>query len=405
MSFSCRSCGSKNIREILDLGEQPWGNDFIKIKKNEVSQKYPLKFVICENCRMSQINYTVPKEIMFRNHSYMSGNTKTLSLHFSNISDQILEKFPIKENSYILDIGGNDGTFLENFKKKNIKVLNVDSGVQQSILSNKKGIECINDYFNEEFALKILEEKGQASIIHGSGIFFHLEELSSAFKGIKKLLKEEGVLVAEFIDLKSMLENLTFDQIYHEHLLYYSLNTLNHMLDVYDLEIFDAQLYSIHGGSCVAYIKHKESKFEQTINYKLLVQEEINYGILKYEPYENFAKQVLAFKFEILKLLKNLKSQGKTIYALGAPVKGSTMINYLKLEIDLLDCAVEINPYKFDTYYPGTKIPVVNQETVKDPDYYFMLSWNFQDEIISKMSTFVKRGGKFIIPFPNIKII
>jgi 2-polyprenyl-3-methyl-5-hydroxy-6-metoxy-1,4-benzoquinol methylase len=405
MNFYCRSCGSKNIREILDLGEQPWGNDFIKIKKNEVSQKYPLKFVICENCKMSQINYTVPKEKMFRSHSYMSGTTKTLSLHFSNISDQILEKFPIKENSYILDIGGNDGTFLENFKKKNIKVLNVDSGVQQSILSNKKGIECINDYFNEELALKILEEKGQASIIHGSGIFFHLEELSSAFKGIKKLLKEEGVLVAEFIDLKSMLENLAFDQIYHEHLLYYSLNTLNHMLDVYDLEIFDAQLYSIHGGSCVAYIKHKESKFGQTNNYKLLVQEEINYGILKYEPYENFAEQVLAFKFEILELLKNLKSQRKTIYALGAPVKGSTMINYLKLERDLLDCAVEINPYKFDTYYPGTKIPVVSQEIVKDPDYYFMLSWNFQDEIISKMSTFTKNGGKFIIPFPNIKII
>jgi len=405
MNFVCRSCGSKNIREILDLGDQPWGNDFIKIEKNETNQKYPLKFVICESCKMSQINYTIPKERMFKNHSYMSGTTKTLGLHFSNISDQILEKFPLKENAYVLDIGGNDGTFLENFKKKNIKVLNVDSGVQQSILSNKKGIECINDYFNEELASKILKERGQASIIHGSGIFFHLEELSSAFKGIKKLLKKDGVLVAEFIDLKSMMQNVAFDQIYHEHLLYYSLNTLNHMLITYDLEIFDAQLYNIHGGSCVAYIKHKESKFEQTSNCKYLMQEEINYGILKYEPYENFAKKVQSFKIEILNLLKKLKSQGKTICALGAPVKGSTMINYLKLERDLLDCAVEINPYKFDTFYPGTKIPVVDQSKILDPNYYFILSWNFQEEIISKMSKFIDGGGKFITPFPKIKVI
>jgi 2-polyprenyl-3-methyl-5-hydroxy-6-metoxy-1,4-benzoquinol methylase len=405
MNFCCRVCQSTNIRQILDLGDQPWGNDFLKIEKNLVNQRYPLIFVICEICKISQINYTIPKEKMFKNHSYMSGTTKTLSLHFSNISEQILKKFPLKENEYVLDIGGNDGTFLENFKKKNIRVLNVDSGIQQSILSNQKGIECINDYFNEKLASKILVEKGQASIIHGSNIFFHLEELSSAFKGVKKLLKKDGVIIAEFIDLKSMMEKLAFDQIYHEHLLYYSLTTFNNMLKAYDLEIFDAQLYSIHGGSYVTFIKHKEFKFKHTPNLKLLLQEEINYGILRYEPYENFAKQVLAFKFEILELLKNLKSQGKTIYALGAPVKGSTMINYLKLERDLLDCAVEINPYKFETYYPGTKIPVVNQETVRDPDYYFMLSWNFQDEIISKMSTFVKRGGKFIIPFPNIKIV
>jgi hypothetical protein len=135
------------------------------------------------------------------------------------------------------------------------------------------------------------------------------------------------------------------------------------------------------------------------------MQEEINYGILRYEPYENFAKKVKSFKNEILKLFNKLKSQKKTIYALGAPVKGSTMINYLMLDENYIDCAVEINPFKFNTYYPGTRIPVVNQEEIKEPDYYFMLSWNFQNEIISKMSSYVKRGGKFIIPFPNIQII
>jgi len=405
MIFSCRNCDSNKIREILDLGNQPWGNDFIKIKKNETNKTYPLTFVICENCKMSQINYTVPKEEMFSHHSYMSGTTKTLKSHFSQISMQILKKFFPDQKSYILDIGGNDGSFLENFQNKNIKVLNVDSGIQQSLISNQKGIECINEYFNEDIATAILKKNGQASVIHGSGIFFHLEELSSAFKGIKKLLKKDGVLVAEFIDLQSMMKNIAFDQIYHEHLLYYSLNTFNNLLKNYDLEIFDADLFKIHGGSCVAFIKHKGSNFEKTEKYKKILQDEIDYGILDYPVYEQFANNVKSFKFKILELFSNLKSKGKTIYAQEPPVKGSTMINYLKLDKSYIDCAVEINPYKFDTYYPGTKIPVVSQETVKDPDYYFMLSWNFQDEIISKMSSFTKNGGKFIIPFPNIKII
>ena len=202
-----------------------------------------------------------------------------------------------------------------------------------------------------------------------------------------------------------MIKNIAFDQIYHEHLLYYSLNTFNSLLKNYDLEIFDADLFKIHGGSCVAYIKHKGSNFEKTEKYKKILQDEIDYGILDYPVYERFANKVKNFKVEILELFSTLKSKGKKIYALGAPVKGSTMINYLKLDKNYIDCAVEINPYKFDTYYPGTKIPVVSQEIVKDPDYYFMLSWNFQDEIISKMTSFTKNGGKFIMPFPNIKII
>lgn len=405
MSFKCRSCGSVKIVDILDLSDQPWGNDFINIKENRISDKYPLNFVICSECMMSQINYTVPKEKMFVDHSYMSGTTRTLSKHFSKISENILNKIDLKNDEYVLDIGGNDGTFLRNFLEKKIKVLNVDSGKQQAEISKKNGVECINDFFNEKLASSIKKKHGSASVIHGSGIFFHLEELNSVFKGVKNLLKSDGIIVAEFINLMPMMKNLAFDQIYHEHLLYYSINTLQGLLKKYDLEIIDAEKFDIHGGSCVAYIQHVESnspKSDRLIEY---IKEEVEFGIYDLKTYKEFAINTINLKKELLELLKKLKKDGKKVFGLGAPVKGSTIINFLNIDETLLECAVEINPYKFNTYYPGTRIPVVDQNSVSDPDYYFMLSWNFKDEIISKMQDFKKKGGKFIVPSPSVQII
>ena len=405
MSFSCRVCGSNTINEILDLGMQPWGNDFIPISENKISQLYPLKFVICEECKTCQIDYTIPKEKMFVNHSYMSGTTKTLKKHFEVVGEKILKKIKFEKNDYILDIGGNDGTFLKFFKNKNINVLNVDSGKEQANLSNKVGIKCINNFFEEKISKEIKSNYNQAKVIHGSGIFFHLEDLKSVFKGIKKLLMKDGILVAEFIYLPSMIKNLAFDQIYHEHLLYYSLHSLQNLLDQFDLEIIDSELYEIHGGSCVAYIAHKTNNKPKTNKYLNMLENEKKEGFLDQKVYLDFSDKVHNIKNKMRRLFKDLKEKNKKIYALGAPVKGSTLLNFIELDENHLECAVEINPHKFDTFYPGTKIKVLDQSLVQDPDYYLFLSWNFQKEIISKMSSFVEKGGKFIIPFPDVKIL
>lgn len=404
MSFKCRVCQSKKLKSILNLGLQPWGNDFIQISENRRSDLYPLNFVICEDCMTSQIDYTIPKEKMFIDHSYMSGTTKTLKNHFQEVGKEILKLNKLDQNDYILDIGGNDGTFLEFFKEKNVNVLNVDSGKAQSDLSNKNGIECINNFFNEQLSNKIISKKGKAKVIHGSGIFFHLEELKSVFKGIKNLLNEDGSLVAEFIYLPSMIKNLAFDQIYHEHLLYYCLHSFQKLLDQFELEIVSAKLFDIHGGSCVAHIKHK-NKSDLDDSIKNLLKLEKEEGFLDFKVYQDFGNKVKDLKIQITDLIKNLNIQKKKIYALGAPVKGTTLLNYFELNEKNLECAVEINKHKFNTFYPGTKIPVLNQDDVKDPDYYLFLSWNFKDEIISKMSNYVDKGGKFIVPFPKIEII
>ncbi len=215
--FKCRNCGSYNIEMILDLNDQAWGNDYISIEKNIESKLYPLRFCICKDCMMAQIDHTVPKEKMFINHSYVSGTTKSLKNHFVNIGRSILSQTSLGRDDYILDLGGNDGTFLEFFKDNECNVLNVDSGVVQSKISNKKGIECINDFFSNRLALEIIKKQGKAKIIHGSGIFFHLEELHDFFKGVETLLSDDGILVAEFIYLPDLIKNCAYDQIYHEH--------------------------------------------------------------------------------------------------------------------------------------------------------------------------------------------
>lgn len=400
----CRCCGSSDVRLVLDLGKQAWGNDYKKIILDDECEKYPLELFFCNNCVMTQIGYTVPKTEMFLDHTYLSGTTKSLKDHFVDIGSSIMKKIKFNHGDYILDIGGNDGTFLEFFKENEIKVLNIDSGVLQATISNSKGIFCINDFFNSKIAEDILSEHGQSMVIHGSGIFFHLEELHSVFEGIKLLLEPNGILVAEYIYLPSMIKNCAYDQIYHEHLIFFSLISLQNLLDQFDLEVFDAELKSIHGGSCISYISHK-NHIPITKRCLDLTEKEYENGFHKINTYIRFKHKVEKNKQKLISIISELKRQGKSIQALGAPVKGSTIINYCKLTLNEIDCGVEINPYKCDTYFPGTKIPVYNEKDTLEPDVYLLLAWNFKDEILPKFNSFREKGGKILIPIPEPEFI
>jgi len=403
--MSCRSCHSVRLEMILDLGRQAWGNDFIPIKDRRISATYPLQLFYCHSCHMTQLGHTVDKETMFVEHAYLSGTTNSLKAHFVDVAENVLRRRPIGDQEYVLDIGGNDGTFLEHFKKNGLKVLNVDSGRLQATKSNEKGVPCLNQFFNEQAADQILKMHGPAAVIHGSGIFFHLEELHGVFKGIKKLLNQDnGLLVAEFIYLPDMIRNLAYDQIYHEHLLYYMIHSFQALLNQFGLEIYDAHLDPIHGGSCVAFITHTGLTKRTERLLELMSQEEQE-GFLQIDVYKEFAGKVDRSRERLVELIRSLHAAGKKIYALGAPVKGSTMINYCHLTERDLECAVEINPYKCNTYIPGTKIPVYHQNDVQDPDVYLLLAWNFKDEILPKMAAYRNKGGKILVPIPEPELI
>ncbi len=394
--IKCRICSNKNLTEVIDLGDQPWGNNFLTKAQVGKEEYYPLKLLFCNDCTCVQLNHTVSKEIMFTEHTYLSGMTKTLDMHFKNLASIIDARFfSDREDKSILDIGSNDGTQLQHYKDLGYEVLGVESSPNISKLANDNGIQTANCFFNEEF----IEESGvKFDLINASGVFFHLEELHSVTRGVHQGLKEDGVFVVQFIYLKEMINNLAFDQIYHEHLLYYTFTTLNTLLNLHGLEIFDGEVLPIHGGSGIAYIAKKNNR-KISKNFKQILEDEIKAKMGEIQTYYNFQKQIQALKLKNLEYLNLAKQSGKKIVGMGAPVKGNTLLNYFQINDNYLDCLVEINPLRKGLFSPGSHLEVIMEDELEDiPDIYYVLAWNFREEILKNNENLIKNGVEFYFP-------
>ncbi|MGA1623936.1 MAG: class I SAM-dependent methyltransferase, partial [Synechocystis sp.] len=247
--MQCRVCDSSRLDLAINLGEQPWCNHFLKPEEVGKEPYYPLRVLYCQDCGTAQLDYTVKKEIMFGDHTYLSGVTKSLSAHFENVAHEVDERFFAgKTEKSVLDIGSNDGTQLKHFQALGYDVLGVESSKTTAKIANDAGVPTLNDFFNLD-VVKTLGRKFSA--INAAGVFFHLEELHSVTEGIREALADDGVFVVQFLYMKRIVENLAFDQIYHEHLLYYNLNTIEVLLNRHGLSMFDAYLSPIHGGSII----------------------------------------------------------------------------------------------------------------------------------------------------------
>lgn len=394
--MNCRICFSNRLDLVFDLGEQPWGNNFLRKDQLGKEKFYPLQLLYCNACSLPQLSYTVKKEIMFSDHTYLSGSTKSLSMHFKTISEDLNKKFNKKKlNKNILDIGSNDGTFLKHFKELGWKVLGIESSKRISEIANKSGIKTINKFFN----LQVADEIGyKFDFINASGVFFHLDELHSVTKGIKKILTEDGVFVVQFLYMKQIIKNIAFDQIYHEHLIYYNLKTLQNLLDIYNLEIFDANLADIHGGQMTAYVGHKKF-YEKKSNYKKLLKEENKSNCNKKIAYLEFSKQANNLKKKNLEYIGNSLSNNKIIFGMGAPVKGNTLLNFFKLNSSHIKKLLEINFLRKNLFAPGSHIPIeLEQENKEVPDIFYVLAWNFKNEILLKNKKMIDNGIEFFFP-------
>ena len=399
---NCRGCNSENLVDIIDFGKQPWCNDFLTKDNLGKENLYPLHLVCCQDCELLQLNYKVPKEVMFFNHQYLSGVTNTLGKHFLQIAKENKEQFDLKEDDLIVDIGGNDGFQLMQYKNIGLNnVVNVESAENICVFSEKKGIKTINAFFNEETARKNFNE-GETKIINASGVFFHLEELHSVIRGIKYMLAEDGVFTIQFMYAGAMVENNNFDTVYHEHLCYYTLKNVIDLLAPYDLEVFDAYYTDIHSGSIIAKVTHKDGSRDNKT--ELFLETKAKDEKYTLEEYKKFFEKVKEYKDELYNFLADLKSKGNKIYAYGAPAKGNTLLNYCGITNKIIDKVVEINKLKLGFYMPQSHIPIVLEDKEDLPDYYLLLSHNFADEIIKKNKDIIDKGVKFIIPFPKIEV-
>lgn len=394
--MKCRVCNSTNLDLAVDLGSQPWCNHFLKQEEIGKEPFYPLRVLYCHDCSTAQLDYTVKKEIMFGNHTYLSGVTKSLSEHFKTVAQEVDTRFhlDVKLKS-VLDIGSNDGTQLQHFKALGYNVLGVESSKNTAKIANDSGIITLNEFFNLELVQRL---NRKFHIINAAGVFFHLEELHSVTEGIREALRDDGVFVVQFLYMKRIVENLAFDQIYHEHLLYYNLKNIEVLLNRHGLAMFDAYLSPIHGGSIVGFVTHKGNR-EISDRLQTLRQAEVDEKSNEFETYVKFAERIKQMKLENLAYLEAAKQQGKTIFGFGAPVKGNTMLNYFGVGTQYLDCLVEKNELRRDLYSPGMHIPIIIEKEVSNlPDIYYVLAWNFKKEILANNQHLIDKGIEFYFP-------
>lgn len=394
--MKCRVCDGSNLEPVLDLGHQPWCNNFLTKSQLNTEPRYPLRLMYCNDCHTSQLDYTVDKQIMFGDHTYLSGITKSLSEHFRKISVDVDSRFggefAIKN---VLDIGSNDGTQLKHYQSLGWEVLGVESSKTTAAIANDHGVPTLNRFFNLD-CIKDINQK--FSVINAAGVFFHLEELHSVTEAIKTGLEDNGVFVVQFLYMKSIMENNAFDQIYHEHLLYYSLETIQRLLKIHELELFDAYLSPIHGGQMIGFVGHpgRRSKSGRLVE---LEKEEAASKCNSKASYLDFAKRVEEIKSRDVAFLTKRRSEGKRIYGMGAPVKGNTLLNYFGIGPETIECLVEKNELRRGLYSPGMHIPIVMEsEVVEWPDVFYVLAWNFKAEILRNHQDLLARGVEFYFP-------
>lgn len=392
----CRVCDSSNLHLAVDLGQQPWCNHFLRPEEVGTEPFYPLRVVFCSSCRAAQLDYTVKKEIMFGDHTYLSGVTRSLSEHFRSIAEEVHSRFTgDAAKKSVLDIGSNDGTQLLHFKRLGYDVLGVESSKTTARIATENGIPTLNEFFNVEVAQRLGRKY---NFINAAGVFFHLEELHSVTEGIRELLDRNGVFVVQFLYMKRIVENLAFDQIYHEHLLYYNLDPIETLLNRHGLELFDAYVSPIHGGSVIGFVSHRGVR-SPTTRLQQLRSEEQTAQSNELETYLIFAKRIQQMKEDNLRYLRQKRAQNKSVFGLGAPVKGNTLLNFFGVGPELISCLSEKNELRRGLFSPGMHIPVVmERELSKPPDVYYVLAWNFKKEILANNRHLVERGVEFYFP-------
>lgn len=298
----------------------------------------------------------------------------------------------------------NDGTWLKQYAPYGLDVLGVEPATNVADLATAAGVRTWNRFFNEETAADIRKEHGPAKLITASGVFFHLEELHSVTKGIKQLLADDGVFCVQAIYLGGMIENVAFDQVYHEHLCYYTLRSLSYLLEKHGLEIFDVSLVSIHGGSLEAHVGHKGARpVMPSVQQMQATETAKKFGELA--TYQDWARKVWKLRDDLVATLKDFKAAGKSVHCYGAPAKGATLLNSFVIGPDLVQLAVEKSPLKFGKAIPGAMIPIVDEATAAKPDAYLLLSWNFLDEFLVKEEAYLRGGGAFIVPVPKLRVL
>jgi ubiquinone/menaquinone biosynthesis C-methylase UbiE len=408
--MNCRFCDEELIHSMVDLGMSPLSNAYLDTKSLQSEELfYPLQIFVCHKCLLVQLskNVEAPEKI-FSKYLYFSSFSKTWLTHTEQFANYAIKEFLLNENKQVIEIASNDGYLLQHFKNKNIPILGIEPASNISKFAEEKGIKTINKFFGEKTANELIENGYEADFLIAINVLPHVPEIKDFLKGIKKILKHDGVCMIQFSTyMLPFLRDTEFDSIYHEHFSYFSLLSIQKILTSFKLEIFNVEELSIHGGSLRIFVKHEENtiiKINKSV--EKLLKKEIESGLSSISNYESFSERVKETKLKIWDFFISAKKDGLKIVGYGAPAKGNTMLNYCGIGKEILEYTVDISPHKQGMFLPGTHIPIKNPDIIKEtkPDYVVILSWNFKDEIVEQMNYIREWGGKFVVLHPKIEI-
>ena len=401
----CRVCRSDRLEGFLNLGDQPHCNSLLV--PEELSERepfYPLRVWFCHECTTVQIDHTVPKERMFGEYLYVSGTTETLRRHFQDSADRLVGRLQLRSGDLVVDIGSNDGTWLKSYRKWQLRGVGVEPARNLARDAQNEGVDTINRFFNADTAREILSTRGQPRLVTAAGVFFHLEELHSATEGVRLLIQDGGTFCVQAIYLGEILRNTEFDNIYHEHLTYWTVTSIAQLFARFGLEIYHVDLLPIHGGSLELLVGKAGAHTIDASVGRFLAEEKAR-GLDNIDTYRAFAQRVWRIRDQLLAILSEYKQRGKTVHAFGAPAKGATLLNSFGITRELVPLAVERNPLKIGKLIPGARIPIVDEESTPAPDAFLILPWNFLSEFLRKKRSYLLNGGAFIVPIPEPAVI
>jgi len=392
---NCRVCNNTQLQKVLDLGLSPLANNLLNDKEDK-AELFPLELMYCSDCHNCQLSYTVAAGKMFDHYLYVSSTAKSFRDHFENAANQYINDFKLTTDNLIIDIGSNDGIALKPFKEKGFKVLGIEPAKNIAELANSNGIDTLNEYFTYQVANKI---KDKAAIITASNVFAHADGLEEIAHAAMSVLKSDGHFILEVQYLLDTIKDLTFDNIYHEHVNYWCVTSINNFFNRLGYSVVKVEHVNTHGGSIRVFVKHTNNDIDPSVSYFL--EKEKLFGLTDISLYNIFAENVLNAKLTFLSNIKKIKDKNQTIVGYGSPAKATTTLNYFGVTNKDIDYILEDNSLKHNKYLPGVMIPIYSREMLSKqlPDNILIMAWNFAKEIIANNQELVDKNVNFI----NIK--